>query len=1056
MKLRVKVILMFFTAAVLSIGSVASFSIINVSNETKQSINENISSAVDGYVKSFDGWIDQNAKIVESTDNVIGNTVGTNVGVSYLQAYKEKSNGGNINDLYVSLADGRFIDGSGWVPDSTYNAHTRVWYTGASNAGKEYITEPYVDAETGKYMITISYPLTGKNGAFEGVTAEDIFVSVITNEVNKIKYNNSGYAFLVDQNGTMIANPDSKLINKNIKNDKQLQGIYKKISASNSGQLEYHYNGQDLMMVYEKLPSTGWTLCLNVGKNLVYAPIYSLMLKYVGITALLLLIVLALGVLFSLSLTKPIAEMAALFEKAAQGDFTFGYNKKAKRRKDEIGILESSFESMASNIRAEAENARKIARGDLDFTIKEKSENDVLAISMRQVIETLNSLTENVNSISENAVDGNLEVRGDSKKFYGKYKQIIDGMNSTMEAIAQPILEVRSIAGNIAVNDYTANAQGNYRGIFKALVDDIDRVRVKLLTIQDNMTLISNGDTSSLEEIMKVGRLSLNDNMTPAMISMMQNIKNLIEEVNRISAESTNGNVIASRGDASLFKGGFREIIAGFNETLDSISTPLQDMTKVLNAMAVNDFTSEITDDYKGDYEKLGGALKSVTKSLLSAQDVAVKISNGDVSDLENFKRIGRRSENDKLLPAFVQMMETIDSLIKETTLIAHSASEGELGIRGDTSKFKGGYEQAVMAVNGLLDAVEAPVNEITDLMSKLNETGTLNLKVNGEYKGKFLILSDSINRTVFGLSAIISQISKTITEMAGYDLSMGHMRNYPGDYQALPVAINTILDSLNELLGSIYETAEQVASGSLQVSQGSQSLSQGTAEQASSVEELTASMAQIAAQTRQNASDSSEVENLVAVAKQSAFSGNVNMRELLSAMTAIGNASSEISKIIKVIDDITFQTNILSLNAAVEAARAGQYGKGFAVVAEEVRSLAARSAEAAKSTAALIENTVSEVQDGIKMANKTASALGDIVGDIDKVAAYVGQISASSNEQATGIAQIDMGLSQISKVIQTNSATSEESAAASEELAGQADLLKRQVSKFQLRKAVQ
>lgn len=265
--------------------------------------------------------------------------------------------------------------------------------------------------------------------------------------------------------------------------------------------------------------------------------------------------------------------------------------------------------------------------------------------------------------------------------------------------------------------------------------------------------------------------------------------------------------------------------------------------------------------------------------------------------------------------------------------------------------------------------------------------------------------------------------------------------------------AFKKMTANINEVMSNISSAAEQVASGSKQVSDSSIELSQGATEQASSIEQLTASLEEISSQTRMNADNASEANNLAENVKSNAMQGNRQMKEMLKAMDEINDSSSSISKIIKVIDEIAFQTNILALNAAVEAARAGQHGKGFAVVAEEVRNLAARSANAAKETTTMIEGSIKKVEDGTKIANDTAVALNNIVGGVSKVASLVGEIAIASNEQASGIAQVNQGIMQVSEVVQTNSATSEESAAASEELASQAELLQDQVARFKLQR---
>ena len=178
---------------------------------------------------------------------------------------------------------------------------------------------------------------------------------------------------------------------------------------------------------------------------------------------------------------------------------------------------------------------------------------------------------------------------------------------------------------------------------------------------------------------------------------------------------------------------------------------------------------------------------------------------------------------------------------------------------------------------------------------------------------------------------------------------------------------------------------------------------------------------------------------------------GNQQMQLMTKSMETISNTSSEVSKVIKVIDEIAFQTNLLALNAAVEAARAGKYGKGFAVVAEEVRNLASRSANAAKDTTQLIENSIKEVASGVENASKTAEVLGGIMGDIEKVNDFIGEIAAASQEQVSGVNEVNTSLTNVNNVIQQNSSISEESASASTELSAQATDLQKMVRIFKL-----
>lgn len=455
----------------------------------------------------------------------------------------------------------------------------------------------------------------------------------------------------------------------------------------------------------------------------------------------------------------------------------------------------------------------------------------------------------------------------------------------------------------------------------------------------------------------------------------------------------------------------------------------------------------QLSDNLDERYEQALGEWEKVVNSIIASVQI------GDM-----------QTANTALLINFQPALEKVNAIAGELSSVADTLVDTTLALNAKQTNTVCALVIAILVFAVVFCSyfsykvrkhIEFAIDEIGKMATAMAK-GDLSIQSDFSASDELGVLADNMRSAVTTSKEYVDNISTVLNTMSKGDMCVDIDMDYIGDFEPIKVALIQITSSLNDALSNINHAANQVASGADLVSGSAQTLAQGATEQASSIQELSASIADVAAQVSQNAQNSNIATEKASDATGAICSSNDQMQKLMGAMNDINEKSSEISKIIKTIEDIAFQTNILALNASVEAARAGAAGKGFAVVADEVRNLATKSSEAAKNTTALIEASVVSINAGVKLAEQTAHELKSVVEGARITTEVIEQITQATNEQATTLAQFTSGIDQISAVVQNNSATSEESAAASQELSSQAHVLKEIVSKFKIKNTIE
>jgi methyl-accepting chemotaxis protein len=430
------------------------------------------------------------------------------------------------------------------------------------------------------------------------------------------------------------------------------------------------------------------------------------------------------------------------------------------------------------------------------------------------------------------------------------------------------------------------------------------------------------------------------------------------------------------------------------------IAEPVEEMARMAERIADGDLDADVAHASEDEVGRLADAFRRTVAYLREVASAGERLGRGDLS-----RALAPRSPADRLALAFAAAHSALERLVSQVRALTEAARAGQLSARADAASVSGAYAGVLTELNHTLDALAAPVHGAIPVLERL-AARDLTARVEGEYHGE-------------------------------------HAR--------IGAAVNELAQALQGAVAQTRTAAEQVASASGQVASASQGVAQGASQQAAALEQAVARLASIADITRRTADGARRASALAVAAKSSAAEGHAAMVEVDGAIAALRTSAERTSKIIKDVGEISFQTHLLGLNAAVEAARAGSDGKGFAVVADEVRALARRAKEAAASTETLLEQSVRDTEAGAERARQATAKLGAIVGAIEAVSGVAAEIAASARDGSAAVDGVNDSVTQVGQVTQANAAGAEESSSAAQELLAQAEGLAAAVASFRV-----
>jgi len=801
------------------------------------------------------------------------------------------------------------------------------------------------------------------------------------------------------------------------------------------------------------------------------------------------------------------------------GKFTGAY-------KELIEEINNTLDSMTGPLVTSAEYMDKISKGVIPDQITDNYKGDFnkIKLNLNSLICVLNGFSNAAKEMAYQHSIGEIDSTIDAEKYPGIYGLIAKSMDGIIKNNIDVNAKVMDVVGHYAVGDFSVDID-RFPGKMIKLTESVDLVKKNLMDINQEIVNVANaavqGDLNvrGNEEKFQYHFREMVAEINKTLNAITAPLDMASEYIDKIGK----GEIPEKITDE--YNGDFNRLKESINSCIEGLDG-LREASEVLGLMSKNDYTRNVGGESLGIFADMRKSVNKVLLRLNAVQNVLIQISNGDLGKLDFYKSVGRSCENDKLVPSLVIMMSSIKALVEDINVLTVSAQNGNLSERADETKHNGMFKEVIIGVNKTLDAVVRPLNMAAEYVDKISK-GNIPPRITEEYNGDINTLKENLNicieavnllvtdvnmlsnsavegkldvradesrhggdfrKIVAGMNTTIDAVVTPIKEgvgvlskMASGDLTIKIESDYKGDHQLIKNSINTVAESLNKALGDVSNAVSATASASNQISSSTEEMAAGSREQTTQTAEVASSVEEMTRTILENTKNASLAAEAAKEAGLKAKTGGNVVSETIDEMNRIaevvqkssemvrtlGKSSDEIGEIVQVINDIADQTNLLALNAAIEAARAGEQGRGFAVVADEVRNLADRTSRATKEIATMIQqiqkdthHAVESMQEGTKqvetgktLANKAGASLDEIVVGAQKVVDIVTQVAAASEQQSAAAEQISKNVEAISSVTEQTASGNVQVARAAEDLNRLTVNLENLVNKFSLNK---